>query len=216
SRKSSYNALMKAFQERRADILVGSRMVAGAGDLPPVAVAGIMSADLTLNLPDFRSAERTFQALEEMSGAAGSHRDGISIIQTYDGGPYSIAAACEHDFEAFYENEIESRREIGYPPFGHLVNIVIWNRSEVTARALGKEAAKRLAAGAAGGGYEVLGPGSAPYSRLRGWSRWRVLMKGRDRTAMAGAARDVSREFEKKIRSTGSRMSIDVDPVSML
>ena len=216
SRKSSYNALLKAFRDGKVDILVGSGMVAGCDDLPPVAVVGVMSADLTLNLPDFRSAERTFQALEEMSRVAGFHRDGIAVIQTYDGGHYSIAAACSHDYEAFYRYEIESRRELGYPPFGHLVNVVILNRSDVTARALGKDAAKRLGSTAAAGGYQVLGPVSAPFSRLRGWSRWQVLMKGHDRTAMAGAAKDLSLGFDKKIRSTGSRMSIDVDPVSML
>ncbi len=216
SRKSSYNALMRAFKERKADVLVGSQMVAGSDDLPPVALAGVMSADLILNLPDFRSAERTFQLLEEMSGAVRRHSDGVAVIQTYDGGHYSVREACNHDYEAFYRNEIEARRELGYPPFGHLVNVVIWSKSEVTARALGKEAAGRLRGGAVAGGYEVLGPGSAPFGRLRGWFRWQVVMKGPGRTAMAEAARDLSQSLDKKMRSTGSRISIDVDPVSML
>ncbi|MCR4398537.1 MAG: primosomal protein N' [Firmicutes bacterium] len=215
SRRSSYESLVRTFVEGRADILVGSRMLVGCEDLPRVATVGVMSADTALHLPDFRSAERAFQLLVGMLSLARRGGSGTAVIQTYDEEHYSVRAACRNDYEAFFEREIEARRELRYPPFGHLVNVIVWGKSEATARALSKDAARLLEKDAPGR-YEVFGPVAAPFSRLRGWFRWQVLMKGPGGKEMSEAARNVTEALDRKVRATGSRLTIDVDPVSTL
>ncbi|NPV71678.1 MAG: primosomal protein N' [Firmicutes bacterium] len=215
SRRSSYDALVRGFAEGKANVLVCTQMVLGDEGLPHAAVAGVLSADLTLNLPDFRSAERTYQLLSQVIAISGGPESGVAVIQSYDPSHYCIQAACTGDYRSFYTSEIEGRRESGYPPFGHLANVVIWSPGDAVARALAKDAARHLRTHG-GGGFELLGPGPAPFPKLRGWSRWQMLMKGPSRIVLAEAARGLSQALERKVRAARSRLTVDVDPVSML
>ena len=124
------------FRDAETDVLVGTQMVAKGFDFPGVTLVGVISADTSLNLPDFRAAERTFQLLTQVSGRAGrGEKEGDVIVQTYRPEDGSIRAAARHDYEGFYRAEIEARRELGYPPFSQLVNLVVSAESDEEASA---------------------------------------------------------------------------------
>ena len=116
---------MKSFAAGRTHILIGTQMVAKGLDFPNVTLVGVLSADLSLNLPDIRASERTFQLLTQVAGRAGrGDRPGRVIIQCYDPAHFAIQAAKEHDYRRFFRQEISFRRQMGYPPFAELVRIL--------------------------------------------------------------------------------------------
>ncbi|UCC67151.1 MAG: primosomal protein N', partial [Armatimonadota bacterium] len=118
ARKGAHVRIVGQFRAAETDILIGTQMVAKGFDFPGVTLVGVISADTSLNLPDFRAAERTFQLLTQVSGRSGrGEKEGEVIIQTYRPDHYSVEAAAEQDYEAFYEREMEARRELSYPPF---------------------------------------------------------------------------------------------------
>jgi primosomal protein N' (replication factor Y) len=115
--KGSHDAILRQFAEHKADVLVGTQMIAKGLDLPLVTLVGVVAADVGLFLPDFRSGERTFQLLTQVAGRAGrSERGGRVVIQTYRPDHYAIRAAAQHDYKGFYQREIRFRQEHGYPP----------------------------------------------------------------------------------------------------
>lgn len=115
--KYGYEKIIEQFRTQKADILIGTQMVAKGHDFPNVTLVGILAADLTLHIQDFRSSERTFQLLTQVSGRAGrGDLPGKVIVQTYDPEHYSIVAAKNHDFLTFYNQEISIRKELDYPP----------------------------------------------------------------------------------------------------
>ena len=121
TRKGSHERILKFFREGKADILIGTQMIAKGLDLPKVTLVGVINADTTLHMPDFRAAERTFQLLTQVAGRSGrGDLPGEVLIQTYSPDHYSITAAAAHDYEGFYKNEMRVRRALGYPPFSHL------------------------------------------------------------------------------------------------
>ncbi|MGE5263055.1 MAG: primosomal protein N', partial [Acidobacteriota bacterium] len=123
--KDSHEAILDQFVRHQADILIGTQMIAKGLDLPLVTLVGVISADTSLNLPDFRAGERTFQLLTQVAGRAGrSILGGKVILQTYAPEHYAIQAASHHDYAAFYEREIAFRREQGYPPFNRLIRLL--------------------------------------------------------------------------------------------
>ncbi|MDQ7029300.1 MAG: helicase-related protein [Ardenticatenia bacterium] len=122
TRPDDHERLLHAFAAGEADILVGTQMIAKGLDLPLVTVVGVISADTTLHLPDFRAAERTFQLLTQVAGRAGrSALGGRVIVQTYTPQHYAILAAAAHDYERFFQAEMAFRREHAYPPVARLV-----------------------------------------------------------------------------------------------
>lgn len=221
-RKGSHERILSAFRRREVDILVGTQMIAKGLDFPGVTLVGVVSADTSLNLPDFRSPERTFQLLTQVAGRAGrGGTPGEVIVQTYSPDHYSIVCAASHDYESFYRHEIESRRRLGYPPFSHIVNIVAAAPTEPEAvRAIntvteglydalgGQEGAERA-------GIEVLGPSPAPIVRLRGRYRWRVALKGPDLSAISSAA-SAGTARASSARYPDTAVTVHVDPMSML
>ena len=216
SRKGSHEAIVRAFSRGEADVLVGTQMVAKGLDFPNVTVVGVVSADITLNLPDFRSCERTFQLITQVAGRAGrGRRPGKVIVQTYDPDHYSISTACRQDYPAFYETEIVFRREAGYPPFTFLAGITFWSRGEAEGAKMAREAADVLGRWAVPG-LHVLGPSPAPFSRMRGWHRWQVVLKSEAREALSESCRTLVMDLDRRLRNSGVRVTIDIDPVSML
>ena len=125
SRKGAHRAILKRFADQETDILIGTQMIAKGLDFPRVTLVGVLSADMTLNLPDIRSSERTFQLLTQVAGRAGRGQlPGRVIIQCYDPKHFAIQAAKEHDYGRFFSQEISFRRQMGYPPFQVLVRIL--------------------------------------------------------------------------------------------
>jgi len=170
------------FARGEADILVGTQMVAKGLDIPRVTVVGVISADTALNLPDFRAAERTFQTLPLVAGRAGRHSlPGRVVVQTYAPEHFAIQAASEHDYAAFYEQELRFRAETGYPPFARLLRLVYGDPSEEVCRAEGDKLAARLRSALTLVRHgEVIGPAPCFIGKIEGRYLWQVLVRADD------------------------------------
>jgi primosomal protein N' (replication factor Y) len=202
-----HERFLQAFIDHRADVLVGTQMIAKGLDLPLVTLVGVISADTSLYLPDFRAAERTFQLLTQVAGRAGrSPRGGQVIVQTYNPDHYAVQAASGHDYAAFYRQELAYRGQLGYPPFSRLVALrfsdLDSSRCEAEARQLGRwlgAEIRRLDLPAS-----LIGPAPSFFSRVQGRYRWQIVIRAPDPIPLL---RDVA-------LPRGWR--IDVDPINLL
>ncbi|MCB9574680.1 MAG: primosomal protein N' [Kofleriaceae bacterium] len=203
---------------RETDILVGTQMVTKGHDFPGVTLVGVLLADTGLSMPDFRASERTFQLLTQVAGRAGrGDRAGRVIIQTYKPEAAAVACASRHDYVGFFDAELVSRGELGYPPHGRIAALRIDGpdpaRVVAEAERLGAlAAAVARGAGPGAGAVEVLGPVEAPLARLRGRTRWQLWLRSADR----GALRRVIRALATAEVAGGIRVGVDVDPVSAM
>ena len=210
-RKGAAERVLDAFAEGRLDVLVGTSLVAKGLDIPEVTVVGVVSADVALNLPDERAAERTYQLLTQAVGRAGrGERPGLAIIQTYQPDHPAIRAVATGDAAAFYDAELEVRRRFGSPPFGRLVKLTVGlpdavaAEQEAAAMAVRLEAARSLPENVAAGiRVAVLGPAPAYIARRAGRWRWNVVLRG-------------DRPVELLGPPPGAPWSVDVDPDSLL
>ena len=205
-RKGAAERVVDAFADHRIDVLVGTSLVTKGLDIPSVTLVGIVSADVALNLPDERAAERTYQLLAQAIGRAGrGEQPGTAIIQTYQPEHPAIVAVAEGRADAFYDAEIELRRRFGSPPFGRLVKLTVAMAERGEAEAAGRELAGKLRDRAAATGARVEVAGPAPAFIARRGDRWRfnVVLRGDDPVALLGDP-------------PGAPWSIDVDPESLL
>ncbi len=206
--KGSHDTLLRQFIEREASILIGTQMVAKGLDLPLVTLVGVISADTALYLPDFRSGERTFQLLTQVAGRAGRGLlGGEVILQTYNPDHYAIQAAANHDFHAFYQQEMAYRRELAYPPYRQLVRLLIRAESAESAREQAeslKQDLSRLIADEHLVNTSLIGPAPAFYPRQGGLYHWHVIIRSPDPRPLLG------------ILHPSPRLHIDIDPVSLL
>jgi primosomal protein N' (replication factor Y) len=214
SRKGAHASLLDQFRRGDADILVGTQMIAKGLDFPNVTLVGVISADTSINLPDYSASERTFQLVSQVSGRSGRGTEmGEVVVQSFDPENYAISCAVNHDYAAFYEEEIENRRAANYPPFASLVNIVARDKDERAAEAVLRELVRALdAAGPNSSGVEINGPVPAVLSRLRGEYRWHIVLRSADRTSLLAV---LSAAFHAR-PDLRRRLVVDVDPVSML
>ncbi len=212
TRKGSHDRILNTFKNRDAEILVGTQMLAKGLDLPGVTLVGVINADTTLFIPDFRAAERTFQLLEQVSGRAGRGSvPGEVVLQTYNPDHYSIQAAARHAYEEFFAREITLRRKLAYPPFSSLARVLFRGRSEEKVR----EAADRFVRCLQEPGVETLGPAAAPVMRVKDAYRWHVILKAGSRTELVQALRQAQTAYNAKpVR--GVAVSIDIDPQAMM
>jgi len=180
----SHEEILGKFRAHEADILIGTQMIAKGLDLPLITLVGVVSADTSLNLPDFRSGERTFQLLSQVAGRAGrGTMGGQVIIQTYSPGHYAIQAAAKHDYKLFYEQEIAYRRQLQNPPFtqlaslvySHANGIICQREAEKMQRVISTEKDSRGIAD-----LSIIGPAPAFIHRLRGRFRWQLTLRGSD------------------------------------
>ncbi len=212
-RKGAHQRLVESMERREVDILIGTQMIAKGHDFPGVTLVGVVSADASLNFPDFRCAERTFALLTQVAGRAGrGERTGKVLIQTFAADHYALVSAATHDYQGFYAQEVAFRRELGYPPFGFLVNLVLaGNDSERV-----QNAAESLAAGMQSDAreVEVLGPAPCPLARLRGKTRMQVLLKAPQRPPLRRLLARL--DGLRRTIPSGVALAVDVDPVDML
>ncbi len=208
---------LETFRRGDADMLLGTQMVAKGLDFPNVTLVGVVNADLQLALPDFRSAERTFQLLTQVAGRSGRGvRPGRVLFQTAKPEHYALTAAARQDYEAFYEVESRERRDPPYPPFRRLVNLLFDGRDleKVTAEAEATAGRLERLARREKLQLEFMGPAPQPFSRLKGKHRWHLTLRGADHRALRGLAEQALARHEA---SPGAvRLSVDVDPVSLL
>ncbi len=176
--RGSHAKILNAFRDREIDCLVGTQMVAKGLDFPQVTLVGVVSADTALNLPDFRSAERTFHLLTQVAGRSGrAHLPGRVIVQTYAPHHYAIQAASRHDYETFYRQEIAIRKELNLPPFTRLVQLTVRSPKQSKALGFAEDVAQECRRSLRGGKVGVLGPAPAAIPRLRRQYRWQILLK---------------------------------------
>jgi len=206
--KESHEAILEKFVEHQADVLIGTQMIAKGLDLPLVTLVGVISADTALNLPDFRSGERTFQLLTQVAGRAGrSILGGKVIVQTYNPEHYAIQAAAAHDYRAFYEREIAFRREQDYPPFSHLIRLLYAHSNERQAQQEAARMFRALETRIAQRGLpslDLIGPAPAFFHRVRGQYRYQILVRGANPHTLV---QDIALPLGWRV---------DVEPVSML
>jgi primosomal protein N' (replication factor Y) (superfamily II helicase) len=178
---------------------------------------GVVLADTTLNLADFRAAERTFQLLTQVSGRAGrGDLPGKVIVQTFHPNHYAVALAAAHDFEAFAAREIESRRDLFYPPYSRLVNVRIHGIEKSVVERAAMEVRDRLDEALKGRtDARVVGPAPAPLSMIRGRHRWQVMIRAGAGATARWAGRAALSVVEGK-KGDSLRVELDVDPQSLL
>jgi primosomal protein N' (replication factor Y) len=216
--------LIAQFRAGEIDLLVGTQMVTKGHDFPSVTTVGVVMADLGLNFPDFRAAERTFQLLTQVAGRAGRGDDrGRVYVQSYNPEHYALQASVEHDYMRFAARELKLRDEMGYPPFGYLIAVKFEARSEAAVHQAARDyafAARRRLRDERYGAVMMLGPALAPIERLRGRTRWQLLFKSRDRSALRRLVgvvlNDVGYFDAADRRHKNVRIAVDVDPLSLL
>jgi primosomal protein N' (replication factor Y) len=211
SKSGSHDEILGDFKIGDTSMLIGTQMIAKGLDFPEVTLVGVVSADVSLNIPDFRSSERTFNLLTQVAGRAGrGDHGGEVIVQTYTPGHYAILTAAKHDYDKFYEEEIIARKELSFPPFINLTKITVRARNDETAQ----KAAAALAEEIRHKDKDMLiaGPAPAPISRMRGYYRYNILLKHKERLYMCKLMREVLAAFKKP---HGVLIAVDVDPVSM-
>lgn len=210
SRKGAHERAVCAFRNGEADILVGTQMIAKGLDFPQVTLVGVVSADTSLHIPDFRAAERTFQILAQVAGRAGRGSvPGEVIIQTFTPEHYAVQCAREQDYRAFFDREIQQRQELRYPPFARLVRILASDASEAAARNAVETAADRLPRSST---VDLIGPAPAPIARLRGEYRWHLILRGPSREELCSLVSAALDAFPSSVRSI---LTVDVDPLSL-
>jgi primosomal protein N' (replication factor Y) len=210
--KGSHQRIVNGMMAAEVDILVGTQMIAKGHDFPNVALVGVLGADSLLNLPDFRCAERGFALLTQVAGRAGRAVGGGKVfIQTYHPEHFSLTCAASHDVESFYQQELPFRRELGYPPYGHLVNLIFSGNHGDQVNSSAIQLARRLQAVA--GEVEILGPSPCPLTRLRGKYRYQILLKSPSRPPLRRLLLAVDSAVGELPRQVA--IHIDIDPQDM-
>ncbi|MBI5675859.1 MAG: primosomal protein N' [Nitrospirae bacterium] len=212
-KKLSHYRIIKQMEEKKIDMLLGTQMVAKGHDFPDVTLSAVISADIALNMPDFRTAERAFQLFTQLAGRAGrGDAHGKAYIQTYEPEHYVFDYVRDHDYKGFYDKEIELRKELSYPPFSKLVRIVFNFKTKESAKNIMKDISKKMKT-AEGSGVEILGPAPAPIAKIRNLWRWHLILKGKNSKVLRKKSTEIL-EMLKDIKDV--RTDVDVNPISML
>lgn len=227
--KGSHEKLLNRFRERKADVLLGTQMVAKGLDFPDVTLVGVITADSALNLPDFRAAEKTFQLLTQVAGRAGRHQlPGEVLIQSYTPEHYSIGYASSHDYVSFVRQELKHRKLLHYPPYCRLVLVTLSHEQLPLLLKYAENYAKELEGKARQRGWfgnldkftgdvlDLLGPVASPMPRLKGRYRFQCMVKWRGSIDAVALVRQVAEALEDSVRDSGLLISLDVDPQMMM
>ncbi|PIP68094.1 MAG: primosomal protein N' [Candidatus Omnitrophica bacterium CG22_combo_CG10-13_8_21_14_all_43_16] len=208
-KRGSHDKVLSRFKDGHIDIIIGTQMIAKGLDFPKVTLVGVISADTALNLPDFRSAERTFNLLTQVAGRAGrSNLGGRVIIQSYTPQHYSIQAAKTHDYNAFYDKEINLRKELNLPPFCHMVSLTLKGRREERVFNACDSLKADIEKADRSKNIKILGPAPSPISKIKGFYRWNIFLR-------AESVKDITcilKTVLGKNRIQGIIITVDVDP----
>jgi primosomal protein N' (replication factor Y) (superfamily II helicase) len=226
--KGSHEKLLTEFRQKKGDVLLGTQMVAKGLDFPDVTLVGVITADTMLNLPDFRSSERTFQLLTQVAGRAGRHQlPGEVFVQTYTPEHYSVVAAGQHDFLSFAGQELSHRRLGGYPPYCRLILVTLSHTQLPLLIKTSESMVKRLKELAEEAGLtgfhpgtvsgpvramEVLGPVASPIPRIKDRYRFQCMVKYRGDHAVSALVGTAVETFGDLCRQEKLTISVDVDP----
>ncbi len=205
------------FADGATSILVGTQMIAKGHDFHRVTLVGILNADSSLGIPDFRTGERTFQLLTQAAGRAGrGRRRGEVVIQTFTPDHFSIRCASEQDYPAFYNREIRSRQSIGYPPATSMCCIVVRGRDPLRTGELAGDLGRLLRRLAPASGLRILGPVPAPLWKVKAWYRHQIILRSPHRGRLHAFLRRALEEAATLPRFSPSALQVDVDPYHLL
>ncbi|WP_459954258.1 primosomal protein N' [Paenibacillus pini] len=227
--KGSHEKLLKQFRDQKADVLLGTQMVAKGLDFPNVTLVGVITADSALNLPDFRAAEKTFQLLTQVAGRAGRHQlPGEVVIQSYTPEHYSIVHASGHDYDSFVREELRHRRSLHYPPYCRLILVTLTHEqlpllvrmAENMVTTLQGKAKQRGWYGSldrlTSDAFEVLGPVASPIPRIKNRYRFQCMIKWRGNIDAVALTREAAEQLEDSAQGQKLLISIDVDPQMLM
>ena len=213
SGKGRTQEILQGFRDGHIDILLGTQMIAKGLNFPLVSLIGVLNADSSLAIPDFRAAERTFDLLHQVAGRAGRYRDdGYVIIQTTQPFAPAVSAAAENDLESFYRRELEERKLSGFPPFSRLVNMTFRGRSEEKVRNAAEELgrlAEKLEERPYYSDVEVFSPSPCLIERKAQYYRYHILLRASDAALLLKFAHELSASFRVP---SSVYLEIDVDP----
>lgn len=233
TRKNAHQQILETFEQQQIDILIGTQMVSKGLDFPNVTLVGVIAADTSLNLPDFRASEQTFSLLTQVAGRSGrAELEGKVIIQTYMPEHYCISAAQKHDYLGFYAQEVEARGVLQYPPFSHVGTLLLRGKDEKqieeAAHAVEAQLQTWLADKAStaqtdkiegdvgASEVEILGPAPAPLSKIEGKFRWHFLLRSNSVESISQLLKHLTDEPPVAIKSNAIEFVIDIDPTSIL
>jgi len=216
-KKNSYEYIYNTFKNRQADILIGTQMVAKGLDFENVTLVGVIAADLSLNLPDFRAFERTFQLLTQVSGRAGrGSKEGKVVIQTYSSENMTIQYAADNDYDSFYKNEIMLRKAMDYPPFTNILVITMSSEDEnlliKSIQNVGENLKYKIQSNDK---ITLLGPCPCGISKIKNFYRWQIIIKGNIEEILAEKIKNFVYESVKNVYNS-IRVSIDINPSNMI
>lgn len=218
-RKGALSKILTDFGQKRYDILIGTQIVTKGHDFPQVTLVGVLSADVGMNLPDFRSAERTFQLISQVAGRAGrGKKPGKVIVQTFNPNHYAIKTACAHDYKSFYQQEAKRRKVPFYPPYSRLALIRARSKNEKEARSFLMMVAQRLRELIREKKMEnvrVLGPTASALSRLSNFYRFQLLIKSDSPSTLLSVSRFIN-SLGLEWKHTDIDWRIDIDPQNVL
>jgi primosomal protein N' (replication factor Y) len=211
--KGGHERRLAEFETLESGVLLGTQMIAKGLDYPEVTLVGVINADTTLHLPDFRATERTYQLLEQVAGRAGrGPKGGTVVVQTYWPDNPALVAVSTHDPARLYDEERTSRRALGYPPYGVLANVTVTGRDGEDVRLCATAIADALRS-ALSPGRQVLGPSPAVISRVRGAYRWHVMLKGPEGDDLSATVREA---LAVARRPDGVAIAPDIDPFDLM
>lgn len=216
-KKDAYENMYTLFKNHNADILVGTQMIAKGLDFKNVTLVGVIAADLSLNLPDYRSTEKTFQLITQVSGRAGrGDKEGKVIVQTYNPDNYSIKCSLNHDYDSFFNEEIHLRQDMYYPPFSKILLIQMSSPKEAllikniqNTGILLKSLLEKFPK------IQILGPCACSIARIKDFYRWQILIKGEISNELGANIKDIVYQSIKEDYND-IRVSIDINPNSLL
>jgi primosomal protein N' (replication factor Y) (superfamily II helicase) len=216
TRKGSHERLLTDFQEGKADILLGTQMIAKGLDFPNITLVGVLSADTMLHLPDFRSSEKTFQLLTQVSGRAGRHQlAGEVVIQTYTPEHYSIVLAGEQDFDEFYGKEMMIRKIHKYPPYYYIALVTV-SHEELLKAVDVTEKITRYVRTKLSNEAVILGPVASPIPRIKDRYRYQCLIKYKREPKLGEVLKHVSSQLQPGAIKDGLQISVDLNPYILM
>ncbi len=208
-KKEAHEKILTRFRDENIEILLGTQMIAKGLDFPNVTLVGVLNADQSLGMGDYRAGERTFSLITQVSGRSGrGQKEGRTIIQTYSPESPVILQAARHDYKAFYEEEIILRKALNYPPFCDIINILISGREEAKVQSAAVALHKKVEA-ALGGSIQLFRAAPCSVHKVKNMYRWHVWFKGKLSKDMAARLREVV-ESEKELS-----VIVDVNPTSI-
>lgn len=223
SRKGEFENILNDFKNKKADVLIGTQMLSKGLDFENVTLVGILSADMILKFPDFRSSETTFQLITQVAGRAGrSEKEGKVILQTYDTDHYAIRHAIKYDFKGFYEDEIKIRKAFEYAPFNNMISVVISGKDnakvEKNARKMYDSLVYLLRERGISNLEFILGPNPCSISKINQNFRWQILFKDDDIeiNLLKGIIKYICITKRDIVFDKDTNISIDINPYSVL